>query len=218
MEHQPNEQTPDRDLLMSRVIDGEASPADWRAFRELAQQDAGVWAELGEMQRQDDALSAAVRAATDRSRGVDLPTHVVDDGPMRARFAAASTWGGWLAAACLGVMLFTGVRPQAGPVGGGTQAAGAGSGVAGLFESMTPDERFDAYVEAGKRRGDVVYAAPEPAVLRTRATDTGGVEVLVVRQIIERRVVDDVYARTVDESGRAVELPAQVREVSGSMY
>lgn len=220
MEPETNDNTIDRDLLMSRVIDGEATSADWRAFRELAQRDASVWGELGEMQAHDDALSQAVRTVTDAALDVELPTYV-DDEPLRSRFAVAGQWGGWLAAACMALVVFTGVRPGSSAPGvGGSQpqTAGVASSLGELLGKLSPDERFDAYVKAGKARGDVVYAPSEPAVLETRPTGSGELEVIVVRQIVERRRVQDVYASSVDDAGRTVVLPARVREVSGTSY
>ncbi len=41
----------DRDLLVSRVVDGVASSADWAALDDLARTESSIWRDLAQAQR-----------------------------------------------------------------------------------------------------------------------------------------------------------------------
>ena len=55
----------DRDILISRVIDGEATPEDWTAMRAMAERDASIWGDLVAAQQDHAELCAIVSRAAD---------------------------------------------------------------------------------------------------------------------------------------------------------
>jgi len=65
--------TPDTETLLNRIIDGEESSHDWRAFAGAADQMPGLWRQLAEQQRQSRLLSLAVRERVEQI-GVDATT------------------------------------------------------------------------------------------------------------------------------------------------
>lgn len=212
--------TIDRDILLSRVLDGEASPEDWQAFKALAASDHSVWHELAEAQQDLADLSRAVGAAVAQADSVDLPIEQHFGRRLSARVGRVASWGGWIAAAAVTLAALTG-GPLGGPFGTGSLAGGptggvSGTGVqaAGLGPFATPDDALRAYVEKGRRAGSVVGEMPERVVLSTEPTADGtGYEVFYIRQIVERVVVPEVYRAGADESGQLVpvrvERPAQ---------
>lgn len=199
--------TPDtfeRDVLIGRIVDGEASPEDWQRLATMAAGDQAVWAEVADTQRAHDALARAVERITAPADFVDLPSpgHAGEN-PVQHRLNLVSRWGGWAAAAAIVMVWTLGLRPPQTPVGQGERPQSAG------LVSWTPDEAFSRYVDAGKQSGQVVQELPERVVYDTRPLESGGFEVLYIRQVLERRVVDEVYRRAADEFGRPVEVPAR---------
>lgn len=203
----------ERDVLIGRIVDGEATPDDWRHLAALAAQDQSVWADVAETQRTHDRLTRAVDLATAPADYVELPAfRVVDDHPVQHRLNLVSRWGGWAAAAALVLVWALGPRPLINP---GSPNAG-GPQTAGLLPSLTPEQAFDRYVDAGKQSGQVVKELPDRVVYSTRPLDDGSIEVLYLRQVLERRVVDEVYRRAADEFGRTVEIPTRFEQPQGA--
>lgn len=198
----------DRDVLLSRVLDGEASPEDWQAFKALAATDPAVWHELAAAQQDLADLSLAVGAAVARADSVDLPIEQHLGDRLTARVRQVVTWGGWLAAAGVTLAALTGAMGSAGGSGGGVQAAGFGA-------ISTPEDALRAYFEKGQQAGQVVGEVPERVVVRTEPMPNGaGFEVIYLRQIMERAVVPDLYRLGADELGQVVPVrvdrPARV--------
>jgi len=198
----------ERDVLIGRIVDGEASPDDWQRLATMASGDQSVWADVTDTQRAHDTLTRAVDRATAPADYVELPAfRVVDDHPVQHRLNLVSRWGGWAAAAVLVVAWSVGVRPPA----PNPAANPAGPVEASLLpSSWTPEQAFDRYVDAGQKSGQVVRELPDRVVYDTRPLESGGLEVFYIRQVLERRVVDEVYRRATDEFGRPVEVPAPV--------
>lgn len=200
----------DRDLMLSRIVDAEATSNDWLRFRELAAEDASVWAQLSVMQRQQDELERALASATAPAMRVELDDDELDRAMPDAHVAFqnrlnfASRWGGWAAAAALVLVWATGLRPQA-PQGPMLEA-----GLGPRLQEATPDAALQHYLDAGRQSGAVLGEMPERVVLRTTPLEQGGVEVVFVRQIIERQFVERVYRPSQDEHGNRVELPTRV--------
>src|SRR5262249_42715977 len=112
-----NPETPD--LLISRVIDGSASEEDWTTFRAMADKDHSLWRELAECQRDHVELSSEVQSAIAVADRVDAPAHEEIGRRFNERLRLVAVWGGWAAAACLGIMIYTGAGRSVGnaPVG-----------------------------------------------------------------------------------------------------
>lgn len=207
----------DRDTLLTRIIDAEASAEDWAAFRAVAADEPEVWSELAEMQRQHDVLAGGLREAIAIADSIELPVHEHEAVRPVARIGTAVrngwSWGGWLAAAAL-LLAFTVGLPRGG-VGGlgggnapGTQAAG--------FSLGTPEEALDRYIDLGRQTGAVVGQSPDFIVLESKPLDDGnGYEVVYLRQLIERREVRDLYRLGTDELGNTVRVPVEAGQALG---
>lgn len=63
---------PGREVLLSRVLDQVATPADWNALDRLAMRDATVWRELALSLRQQQDLVHAVACAGNQAEMIDL--------------------------------------------------------------------------------------------------------------------------------------------------
>lgn len=222
-------QTPhlDRDLLISRLIDGRAVAADWSAFRDLVGSDPALWSDLLTSRRADEALVREVALVASGATAVRLdppplaplpPEQVVvtrrareggrpadGDRGIPLRRAAAL---GWSVAAVLALGLGTQVFSPRGPVGdpAAPPVQGAGLGASGPAYAGA-EQAFRAFMDLGRQEGRVVGELPASYVLESRPAPDGRYEVLYVRQIIERRLVDSVVGTARDEQGRPVLVP-----------
>ncbi len=210
---------PDRDVLVSRLAEGRATAADWHALARATAADPDIFADVADTRAQIDALSSQVHAAVAVADQVHLPQQVhvpqqagrdtagpalpFADHAANARLNLPPSWKlGWAVAAVLGlavVLQATGVgntRSRLNPAGGESALAG-----------LSAEQLLGKYVDAGKREGLVIAELPQRHVLESRPGPDGTVEVLYLRQFIERATVNDVYRMGTDESGRPVLVP-----------
>lgn len=199
-----------RDVLIARVIDAEASAEDWRAFRALAEHDPDVWRDLADAQQQHELLCEGVAAAVGVADRVALPLSRSDATPLQRRLDTTARWGGWAAAAALVLVWATGL-PGPGEDPGIQGASLLRSGPS--LSDATPDEALARYLDAGRSVGVVVGEVPEQLVVETHARDDGTIEVLYLRQIVERRITSRVYRETRDDTGRIVPVPVPVSDI-----
>jgi len=205
-----------RDLLISRVIDGSASPEDWSSFRILAASDAEVWTDLSDAQREHEALCEVMHAATAIADGIDLPGGSGSPLVFESRVTLAARWGGWAIAAVVLLGWFTGMismNPNS-PMGG-VNNGGFTAGMIPLGDANT-DQAFGRYLQAGQTSGQVVGEMPDQIVVETRPLDDGTIEVIFLRQVIERRVLEQAYREAVDDSGNRVVVPLDLEQLKRS--
>lgn len=233
----------DRDLLISRVVDDAASAEDWQQLRALAEYDPSVWRELFEAQHAQAELSQAVQQAIAIADGVDAPTEELGGMSLRFRFRQAATWAGWAVAATVAVVW---VAPQLTGTAASTPGANrAGVGPlitldgpssndlnSNLFEAIPDDPGVGQGALAGDRGfgSDSFRAAstgasagteqlaemPERVLLEVRPLPNGQVEVIYVRQLIEKSVMDegDLYQVKPDDAGINRTVPYRQRRPS----
>lgn len=208
-----SEHCTDRDVVLNRVIEGRASASDWRALRELAESDPAVWRDLEVMESQDSALCGAVAGAAEAARCVELPIESDVHRVLHARWGAARAWGGWIAAAAVIMAWSIGM-----PMGASEEMQGASIGP-NMVRIDSPDDALRQYVDRGREAGFVVGLVPETQVVETRMLpDGGGVEILYVRQILERREVSHVYRLLEDEAGNVVPVQRSIVRPAGMSY
>ncbi|MEM7621829.1 MAG: hypothetical protein AAF235_01335 [Planctomycetota bacterium] len=211
-----------RDRLLSRVVEGRADAQDWTEFGRLSSSEPGVFASIAGMQSDRAALEAAVEQAIAISTDIE-PEHLDHEPPVIGFSPAINRawrgWGGWAAAAALVLVWVTGL-PGSGSDGAPgsidsalTQPETAGIG-ASLMGALNRSEMLDRYLAEGKTAGTVVEA-PEPVVLNARPTGDGDiVEVVYLRQIVERRFIDRVQRFQTDEHGDVLQRVVPASQVT----
>ena len=210
----------DREVLISRVVEGRAEASDWMRLRALSRELEGALARV-----QDVALPAVGADRTERLGVLHLGgerwggERAVAVAGHRVRTALP-----WALAACLGLALFTQMNLPARvtPVPGAGGVATMGTSGASLGPSVmtpgysSPDDALAEYLRLGKEQGQVVAELPQRVVVESRPAPGGaGYEVLYLRQVLERAVVSDLYRTGVDDAGRRVLLPASVPGAGG---
>lgn len=200
----------ERDLLVSRVVDGVAGAGDWSRLDALARADSGLWRELALAQRDAACLNLAVEDQIAGADTVNVPVreHMVLRLSQRSRLVA--TWAGWAAAAVV-ALAWIGV-----PVASSPQDPASPTQSAGLF--TTAADALDAYLRKGQADGNVVRQMPSKVLVDARELPDGkGYEVLYLRQILEKTIVPDLYKASTDEFGNAVgtQIPVRVTPAGG---
>jgi hypothetical protein len=193
----------DRDILISRVIDDEASAADWAQLKALAASEPAIWRDLFEMQRGQAELASAVNRELDVAEYVDAPVRDHLTAQLTWRIRRGVAWVGWAAAAAV-ALAWIGVRT-------GPEEAGQPGAV--NIANLTPTQLLDHYLERGRETGLVQGEAPAKTLLSAQpAASGGGYEVIYIRQIIERGFVTDLYQLGSDDAGnpQPVRLRLQV--------
>lgn len=220
------------DVLLGRVGSGEdGDDRAWRAIETAAKNEPALWertaralhAELGVRQSLESALAAADRAeipdeAFDLAH-LDAPDDEADAfgggagsipgaGAQTYRISPAMThWSGWAVAAMIAIA-WLGVWTNRPLVSNGN---GAGPMQAGPPEfsltSLSPDEVYDAYRVRGYEEGRLVQELPMLMVETRAIRDGQAIEVLYIRQTLERATVDSVFSFSEDETGQMRYVP-----------
>lgn len=189
------------DILISRIVDGSAEPADWGELHALAEHEPEVLRRLADAQRREAALRDAFAEALGVADAVELPeAHSETVFRFRSRLQA---WTGWAAAAAVGLAWLT-ASGVLGPAPEGRQVAGPRWGGPG-----SADEAFEQYQLLGLAEGRVLAELPK-VLISTQRLENGTAEVTYLRRVLERRLVTDVLEPGVDSSGRPTLVPANL--------
>lgn len=204
------------DLLISKVVDHTAAPADWAALERAAAADPSLWRDLACAQREHALLAREVAARLARAESVALPAPA-PLAPREPRIAVRpptrrNPWTGWLAAACLALAAAMGwLRPAMNTL---PDTPGAGVRTAG-WAVNNPDEAVEAYLTLGREQDRVLGELPQRVLIESRPLDGGNrFEVVYIRRFLERAKVDDLvrFTGAEDEAGRPVAVPVKAAQ------
>ena len=180
--------TQQADILISKVIDGNATEVNWAELVALAENDTGVWRDLAESQHDQQVLSRTINAAVSVSERVRAPVNRFDPDELsgngaRGRKLPASVWSGWAVAAVVGLAAF------ANNIGMNTHGP---LNQANVFSSA--DAAFQEYLRLGQKDGNVVGELPSRVLVSSKPAASGeGYEVVYLRQVLEVQIVPDLY-------------------------
>ena len=187
----------DRDILISRVVDDEASPEDWAQLKALAAEDSAIWRELFETQRTCAELASAVEQELSVAEYIDAPVQDHLSIQLTNRVRRGLSWAGWAAAAAV-ALAWVGLGPTAGDQGPARA-------------ELTPTDYLQRYLEKGREEGLVQGEAPTKTLLSAEPAPEGnGYVVIYLRQIVERAVVTDLYQIGSDDAGNPRPIPMRL--------
>ena len=166
------------EVLLSRAVAGDRTALD--EVRRRGTRDASVLDELALWQADELRLARVARELHATADRVETP---------RAERGARRWSGlGWAVAAVLAVVWSLQALAPSNPADRRASVAGVAPGFA------SSDEAFDAYLSKAREEGVVTGDVAPPTLLRSRELGGGrGFEVVIVRQIIERRVSPEIY-------------------------
>ncbi|MFN0131202.1 MAG: hypothetical protein ACKVW3_01515 [Phycisphaerales bacterium] len=200
------------EVLISRVVDGVASAADWARLKALAETDGSIWRDLAEAQEMQSDLTTLVARAGAIADGIGAPVEEAMVSGLTNRFRLVGAWGGWAVAAAVGLAFVAG-RPGMMGTQPGNQA--------GVLPSLSASDAFEQYLQKGTAEGRVVGEMPTRVMLEARPAEGGGAtrgyEVIYLRQIMERVVVPDLYQfGGKDEAGNPVPVRVELMPAGGT--
>jgi hypothetical protein len=185
------------DLLINRIIDGEAGEDDRHRFDALARTEPDLWRRVALRQQDAILLAEQVGEATADASGADLPRRWL----MARRLSWPLTLAGWAAVIIIALTWSLSAlvdrelaprRPGPIPVQNG---------------QLTAEEHLQRYLEA-----PYVLADLEPEVLEVEQLSDGRVAVRFVRRIEEIAFLDPQLQLPVDEDGTLTKDPVRLRE------
>ncbi len=200
---------PRDDILINRVVDGEATPADWTELDVVSQRDPSIWARLAESQRSHASLQRAVEDALTAAELVDLPHP--SERLERAWDSRVRVWGGWMVAALVAIAWagnFAQIRAMRAEQGNADVTNAAG--LAGV-STLSSDQLLQAYMQSGIENGRVVGEMPM-VMLETVPTADGKSQITFVRPLVERAIVDQFYELGQTDAGKFVPVKADRNE------
>jgi len=188
------------ELLVSRVIEPDATSAQWDELTAAAEADSELWRTTVLTMRDQRAITRAVNLsvaiADDVSSTQDhQPKRTVEIDSLPLERPQLSRWSGWAVAALVALAWVSGL----------SNFGSDGTITAGLVPStLTAAEHYQSYLDQGRREGWVFDEVPEKILVQIRPSPTGdGLEIIFIRQILERTTSPDLYRyQGEDESGR----------------
>ena len=195
----------ERELLMSRAIDGRASASDWNRLEAIGAREPGLWRDLALAQRDQRQLEVFVARATQLADAVELP-----EAPrplsFQQRLRTFSVWGGWAVAAVVALAV---LGPSLNPGGNSNQNGNTAGIVPVDLSNFRGEELLSKALERGREDGTVPGELADGYLIRANPLGTGqGYEVVYVRPIVvKRRVNNLLHFPSVDEAGNPLPQP-----------
>lgn len=202
------------ELLIARVCAGEATDADWDRLIVAAADEPDLWRQVAEAQRDHADLADLMASAGAVADRVDLPHPEVIErlAAERSLDARLRGWGGWAVAALVTVILA--LRWAPGASSGPAPSPNASNAITAGYSAH---DALRHYIDQGQRENLVIRELPRHLLVETRPAPDGSVELIYIRQIMERVVVPDIYRyRNRDETGYPVPVRYEV-PVGGRM-
>lgn len=220
------------DVLIGRIVDGEASQRDFEDLERLGAHDQDVWRRLAHAQRAHARLERAVEDRIALAELIELPRgHRLGGGGVIGRIGMFT---GWAAAAALGVALLV-QWPSPGSPAPGSPGSPTSGGIASteaastprvelasfgpLLTTATPDEAYQQYLMAGLADGRVVAEMPARLVEMREVPNSDVREVYLVRQTLERVPATEIWVPDLrmDDAGNLHSVPVRLREGAQQM-
>jgi hypothetical protein len=200
MEHDQMGMESEEEVLISRMASNEARGAEWRRFEMLAGASPSAWERLARALRDELAARSAFDEVVVRAESLPLPA--ASDRGMR-RLQLTQSWPGWALAAVLALawaVSFLNPPRESG------NTANFGGAIVPARHSA--DEAFHDYLTLGAQEGRVLQELPMMMVETRFDQNEGRIEVVYVRQLLERTTVQSAIELTEDPLGRpsAVEV------------
>ncbi len=199
------------DILISRIVDDESTAEDWATLEQLAELEPGVWRKLAQEQRDAANLKRAVAGAIGCADEIELPLEIAGPGAERAFANRFSPWIGWAMAAAV-AMAWLGVNQMPAMNQGPDNTINAGI-------NLTPasaDAALDQYRTVGEQEGRYIGEMPKVMVEARPMPDGTRIEVIYLRQLLEREVVGGMYGFGEDDQGNARPVPIEPTVIQAS--
>ncbi len=220
----------ERDLLVQRIVDDEATDADWEAFRDLATTDSMIWRHVAEEQHLARRLREEFESTVAAAMCVELPfatgettllaSHHPADHTENNQVALQPYWSqfgsytravsGWAAAIAVAALWFasTLITGSNQPSDHATTTTNpkTPNGTSVVTHNSTdtnaPLDNKNVNLASSTFGVESPYVVKElqPILIDTTQTEDGQ-QVTYLRRIIEQRNIEGLYNITLDENG-----------------
>jgi len=197
----------DAELLMSRLIDGEADASDRARFEALAARDGQLWRELAIRQQQAFTLSQGVDVAVTVASRIEIDESPAPRGNAKRRAASrippALAWTGWAAAVVFAAAwIITALFAMNAPSADEGQHAVPALGTSSPSASHELLRRYLA--------SPFVVGELDPIMLQYEEAGEGLIELRILRRIEEAYLLDADEPLPVDSDGRLLRDPEEL--------
>jgi len=195
------------DLLIGRIVDGEAFEDDWNEFEAMSRSEPSMLVALARAQREHAQLEHDVADAVATCELIEVPDSALHGVSMAARFRQYS---GWAVAAIVSLALLTVLGVQ---MPGGSHSGNQ----AGLIPaSMNSEQALNEYMRTGMAEGRVVGEMPTVLMNVQQVPSSREMQVVYLRQIVERARLTDLSVLNVerDEFGNPRYVSTPVHRVA----
>jgi hypothetical protein len=187
------------DMLIGRIIDGEATLAQRERFETMASSDPGLWRTLALRQQDMSMLAAHVEPRLNAAEMIDLPQTQPRATPLRLPWWISVS--GWAALVALAVTWGYSAQRDRAHVANlvGQQAAQP------AIRALSPEEHLREYLHA-----PYVLNEMPPVFLDKEQLKDGRIAVSFLRRIVEVRYVDSPDDIPVDAEGAMIGVPTRL--------
>ncbi len=175
----------DAEVLIGRLVDGEATDDDRYRFERIAGMDHAMWRTLALRQLDMQALADRVASQTEIAERVE-----VGAAPARSRIGIAVTFSGWAAAAAVALWWALAAGPS-GPRPGGSVVPA----IEPRRYELTPEQHLQEFLRASPSASEL-----EPLLLDSERLEDGRYGYRILRRI-EEYVISDVPPDALRKAG-----------------
>ena len=200
------------DVLIGRIVDGEASTTQRQRFESLAAHDGSLWRRLA-LRHQDMAMLAThVEPTLNAAEKVELPL-VIGDSPVIASLADGSakandrawwwlTASGWAAMLAIATVWGSSLLISQRQMNDGVNARSMDARAV----NNTPEQHLEQYMHAPYVLGDM-----PPTLLQVEDLPDGRLAVSYLRRIVEVKYYDKAEDIPLDADGNLSSEPRELR-------
>lgn len=219
-------EAPDLDVMITRIVDGEASLALRQRFEALASDDASLWRRLALRQQDMTMLATHVEPMLNRAEKVDVPAAATNgpvlalragtrpngevDGAAPSRFSwlmAASGWAALIALAMAWGSAALRGRGESDAASGNLHQADAATSI------LPPEAHLQQYMQAPYVMGDM-----PPTLLQVDQLSDGRFAVSYLRRIVEVKYYDSATDIPLDDEGNLSSSPRDIRSAGERVH
>lgn len=184
------------EVLITRLVDGEATDEDRQRFDHLAASEPTLWRQRALRQEDMTILAEQVRDATATMERVALPRRRF----IPTRLSLPMAFSGWAAVLIIAVtwVVLTSLN-RSGEVRNLDMATS-------MAPSLSPEDHFEKYLSAPYVLGDM-----QPLVVEVKELPDGRIAVHFVRRIEEIAFLDPSAELPVDDEGELTSDPTTLR-------
>lgn len=189
----------DVEILIGRIVDGEAGDDDRQRFELLSARDPELWRRLAARQQDMLMLIERVEEETRSIDRIDVPAFAPQRFTRWSGLRSAAVWSGWAAALALALFWGMGSLIDHEPL--------AATQPVMIEQSLSPAQHLDRYLTAPFVLGEM-----QPTLMEVEQLPDGRYAASYLRRIVEVAFFDSPEELSLDEEGNFARDPETLRD------